>query len=225
MPSHSPVLLLLLVLSVSGVTFASVIVQHTPLLNELEPCVAENVKVLSLSLHLLYPFFSPLPSIKQAIKTAFASVAQETDHYICTDDHQVICLNGWTDPTNRCNKQNPYPPTHNMHVSDEKISPLLSSTSCRTPVCEFLAHDQADSDGDGDTGEITAKTCAHGECVRPGTCACEVGWEGVACDECIRMPGCREGYCQEAFQCICHDEEQWTGALCDCRERRGEGQG
>ena len=51
-----------------------------------------------------------------------------------------------------------------------------------------------------------------------GTCACEVGWEGFACDECIPMPGCREGYCEEAFGCTCNDETKWTGALCDCRE-------
>lgn len=137
-------------------SIASVVVQHTPLLNELEPCVAENVK--------------------------------ETDHYICSDDHQVICLNGWSNPEN----------------------------SCRTPVCEFLTHDTFDADGDGDVEEITTKTCDHGDCVRPSTCACEVGWEGIACDECIRMPGCREGFCTEAFGCTCHNETMWTGALCDC---------
>ena len=120
---------------------------YTPLLNELMPCVAENVK--------------------------------DTDHYICTDDHKMVCLNGWTNLDNMC----------------------------RDPICLFET-----SDGKG-----SSKTCAQGECVRPNTCACEVGWEGVACDRCVKMPGCQNGFCRdEAFECVCNDG--WEGALCDIRK-------
>ena len=48
----------------------------------------------------------------------------------------------------------------------------------------------------------------------------QVGWEGVACDVCVPMPGCDHGHCnQEAFGCTCDDETQYTGALCDNREK------
>ena len=106
-----------------------------------------------------------------------AENVKDTDHYICTEDHKMICLNGWTNPENMC----------------------------RDPVCSF------ESAHGGDP-----RTCDHGHCVRPNTCACEVGWEGVACDRCVKMPGCLHGSCQnEAFQCICDGDNQWKGAACD----------
>ena len=54
----------------------------------------------------------------------------------------------------------------------------------------------------------------HGDCVRPNVCACAVGWEGLACDECVPLPGCQDGRCVNALECVCnkYDEE---GAITD----------
>ncbi|TRY78906.1 hypothetical protein TCAL_15362 [Tigriopus californicus] len=107
---------------------------------------------------------------------------RETDHYICNDDNEMICLSGWSEPANQC----------------------------RTPVCQFRT---AEAD--------VTKTCKHGDCARPNVCACEVGWDGVACDECIPLPGCLDGTCDDAFECNCRNASRYTGASCDipvCRE-------
>ena len=72
----------------------------------------------------------------------------------------------------------------------------------------------------------------HGDCVRPNVCACAVGWEGLACDECVPLPGCQDGRCVNALECVCnkYDEEgaitddeatgknRFTGSRCDIRE-------
>ena len=79
----------------------------------------------------------------------------------------------------------------------------------------------------------------HGDCVRPNVCACAVGWEGLACDECVPLPGCRDGRCVDsALECVCnrYDEEgrmitdddddgatgrsrsRFTGSRCDIRK-------
>ena len=40
--------------------------------------------------------------------------------------------------------------------------------------------------------------------------------EAANCSQCIRLPGCVHGTCEEPFQCNC--ESQWEGAYCDIRE-------
>ena len=56
-------------------------------------------------------------------------------------------------------------------------------------------------------------------CVAPKTCACDIGWEGTRCEICLPLPGCKHGYCQnQAFECICQDENSWQGAHCDIRK-------
>ena len=57
-------------------------------------------------------------------------------------------------------------------------------------------------------------------CVAPNTCACDIGWEGTRCEICLPLPGCKHGYCQnQAFECICQDENSWQGAHCDIRKQ------
>ena len=52
---------------------------------------------------------------------------------------------------------------------------------------------------------MTEQGCGpHGDCVRPNVCACSVGWDGVACDECVRLPGCYDGHCEGALECKCN---------------------
>ena len=55
--------------------------------------------------------------------------------------------------------------------------------------------------------------CVHGECREPNFCACEVGWEGASCDNCVPLPGCNHGSCSNAFECSC--DAGWAGAFCD----------
>jgi len=63
------------------------------------------------------------------------------------------------------------------------------------------------------TVPICRRGCQHGECRAPDYCACEIGWEGPACNKCLPLPGCQNGYCENALECICKSE--WTGAYCE----------
>ena len=45
------------------------------------------------------------------------------------------------------------------------------------------------------------------------------------CDDCVRLPGCEHGTCDNAFECNCLEKEiggenktMWEGAFCDKRE-------
>ena len=49
--------------------------------------------------------------------------------------------------------------------------------------------------------------------------------EGHLCDDCVRLPGCEHGTCDNAFECNCLEREiggenktMWEGAFCDKRE-------
>jgi len=57
------------------------------------------------------------------------------------------------------------------------------------------------------------RECIHGTCVSPDMCACEVGWEGMVCDVCIPLPGCKYGHCDKALECLC--EPGYGGGFCD----------
>ncbi len=50
----------------------------------------------------------------------------------------------------------------------------------------------------------------------PDVCECDVGYEGITCEQCVKLPGCQFGKCTEALECIC--DEGYTGAKCDTRE-------
>ena len=77
---------------------------------------------------------------------------------------------------------------------------------CSQPICNF-----------GQNG--TTIGCDHGICVEPQECACDIGWEGARCEICLPLPGCKHGYCQnQAFECICKDENSWQGAHCNERK-------
>ena len=79
---------------------------------------------------------------------------------------------------------------------------------CKVPICQFW---------DELSGEYLG--CDHGSCTDPNRCSCEIGWEGVRCDQCLPLPGCLEGTCQrQPFECICHNSTQWTGPHCDIRK-------
>ena len=61
---------------------------------------------------------------------------------------------------------------------------------------------------------VCSKGCLHGTCVAPDECICNQGWSGESCDQCIQLPGCNHGYCNNtANDCICH--RGWKGRLCD----------
>ena len=107
---------------------------------------------------------------------------------MCTDDGQMVCLSGWSDPAN----------------------------NCHTPICAFTHGSHVH---EGDDAASAVKGCGeHGECVRPQTCACEVGWEGPTCEVCVPLPGCFDGHCVGALDCVCRNESRYTGAACDIRK-------
>ena len=59
----------------------------------------------------------------------------------------------------------------------------------------------------------------HGSCIAPNQCACEIGWGGILCDECVPLPGCLNGKCVDnPFECICDDPTSWTGSTCNVRK-------
>ncbi|KAM8946973.1 protein delta homolog 2 [Pelodytes ibericus] len=53
----------------------------------------------------------------------------------------------------------------------------------------------------------------HGHCDEEGVCRCDPGWEGMFCEDCVRMPGCVHGSCHQPWQCMCH--EGWAGKFCN----------
>ena len=38
-------------------------------------------------------------------------------------------------------------------------------------------------------------------CQSPNFCVCEVGWEGINCEICVRLPGSVNGYCSNELEC------------------------
>jgi len=73
---------------------------------------------------------------------------------------------------------------------------------CKTPICE-----------------VNNQTCVNGNCSKPFTCDCEVGWFGSFCEKCVPLPGCLNGYCNRSLECICNDG--WSGMTCDKPECPG----
>ena len=57
-----------------------------------------------------------------------------------------------------------------------------------------------------------------GNCTKPNTCECHVGWSGPDCKECICLPGCKHGYCDYPFECKC--KPGYYGMFCDKREHK-----
>ena len=44
--------------------------------------------------------------------------------------------------------------------------------------------------------------------------SCYHGWSGFNCNECVKLPGCKNGYCMDRPNtCIC--KKGWKGFLCD----------
>jgi len=92
----------------------------------------------------------------------------------------------------------------NTHYYCEKDGTLkcfpgwsVPESMCQVPVCE------------GPDGQL----CIHGNCTKPYTCQCDVGWTGPWCDKCVKLPGCVNGKCTKPFECQC--EDGWTGMNCD----------
>ncbi|KAF5890925.1 protein delta 1, partial [Clarias magur] len=46
-----------------------------------------------------------------------------------------------------------------------------------------------------------------------GECRCNPGWQGPTCEQCVPLPGCVHGTCEDAWQCVC--EQGWVGSQCD----------
>ena len=42
------------------------------------------------------------------------------------------------------------------------------------------------------------------------------GYGGELCDDCVKLPGCMNGYCKKSFECHCNDG--WTGLFCNQRK-------
>ena len=41
--------------------------------------------------------------------------------------------------------------------------------------------------------------------------------QGLLCDQCVCLPGCVNGYCEDPMECIC--ETGWQGMFCDKRKK------
>ncbi|XP_023342294.1 delta-like protein B [Eurytemora carolleeae] len=36
----------------------------------------------------------------------------------------------------------------------------------------------------------------HGYCTKPFECECNLGYSGDSCRECVKLPGCKNGFCR-----------------------------
>ncbi|CAB4055396.1 Hemicentin-1,Thrombospondin-1,Adhesion G protein-coupled receptor B3,Thrombospondin-2,Adhesion G protein-coupled receptor B1,Mucin-like protein [Lepeophtheirus salmonis] len=70
------------------------------------------------------------------------------------------------------------------------------SKLCSEPICD-----------------MNGRGCVNGKCIHPNVCACEVGWDGPNCDECIPLGGCKHGSCNKPMECNCRPG--WTGGQCN----------
>ena len=152
---------------------------------------------------------------------------QESDHYICSTDKTIICLQGWSEPDKLC--RTPICEFEDLESNTKKERKLAIVDYRNQKYCPFQpTYLESYEQGCG----------PHGDCVRPNVCACAVGWEGLACDQCVPLPGCLDGRCLgAALECVCNrydgdgrriaagDAEatgqgkpRFTGSRCDIRE-------
>uniref|UniRef100_A0A672MFL2 Delta-like protein n=1 Tax=Sinocyclocheilus grahami TaxID=75366 RepID=A0A672MFL2_SINGR len=93
---------------------------------------------------------------------------------------------------------------------DENYYGSKCNKQCR-PRDDYFGHYRCDP-----SGNIVCLDGWMGEDCRTGDarlCACNYGWQGQFCDECLPYPGCLHGTCIIPWQCTC--EKNWGGLLCD----------
>jgi len=91
-------------------------------------------------------------------------------------------------------------------------------------ICDYEGHVLCLPGWSDEMNACTTPLCQpqcsqNGNCSRPNTCECEVGWAGADCSKCVCLPGCVNGDCNLPFECLCRDG--WEGMLCNkptCKE-------
>jgi len=162
---------------------------------------------------------------------------KSTTSYICDHNGNVICQAGWKQPENMkeairnpcsepiCNHAN-LGCMHGVCRSPNFCACEVGWEGLNCEICVPLpgcVHGNCTLElecncHEGWTGSKCAIPeclgCNHGECLQPNECNCFPGWKGKNCSECISMPGCLNGHCENTPNtCIC--EEGWEGVLCD----------
>ncbi|CAB4065666.1 unnamed protein product [Lepeophtheirus salmonis] len=163
-------------------------------------------------------------------KACLAEALRLTNKYKCDSKGNIICLTGWSNPKEWCkipicnldgyscqNGNCILPNTCACHVGwDGSIcDKCIPRGGCRNGDCDKPFECNCSEGWFGyNCDKAKCDFCKNGKCLEPNKCICNQGWEGDQCDQCVKKPGCQNGYCQnKPHECKCR--EGWKGDLCN----------
>ena len=130
-----------------------------------------------------------------------ANKLQEQVNYICAHGN-IWCLPGWKVSIDK--------------IRIEVLGVFYTSQIKSNPIkiCYFELQNERNYCRDPDCPE--GCPINRGVCHQPNVCTCKVGYFGHTCANCVTLPGCMHGSCNESFECNCFPG--WQGIYCDIRK-------
>ncbi|GBM32629.1 Neurogenic locus protein delta [Araneus ventricosus] len=128
-------------------------------------------------------------------------------HFYCSENGTKICLPGWGDDNDYCNKALCEPECLHGICDGQTPNKCRCQVGWTGPVCETC---------------MTHPGCVHGRCLVPNQCLCDEGWGGLLCNQdlnyCTNHKPCQHGgTCtntgQGNYTCSC--SEYFMGRNCE----------